>query len=336
MSEKNHAGSKDKDWLRCLRDALGNPPKLPSWARILLTLLIAGWIFPKVDWLGLRISLSRCDGRLLFLAFCSSGLAFLLSTTRWRLLLSRQEINLPWILTARLALIGLFFNLFMLGSTGGDAAKFFVSIKHAPNRKGRLLLSLMQDRLMGLGGHLLVLTAFIGRQRLVLWSHPALRPFVAGVPAACGIFLLLLPLGRLWVRLESHPQPNDSFGVFQVLKSVGQIPFLATLGLAVAIHLASVSSGYFAARSMGIGISYLQAGLVFELTALALVLPITVAGLGVREGVLIWLLGIFGFDATGSAFGVSECLLGINLVWAGLGMIAFYRTRGNEVQSHGE
>jgi len=50
----------------------------------------------------------------------------------------------------------------------------------------------------------------------------------------------------------------------------------------------------------------------------------TIAGLGVRDGMLIWLLAIFGFRATGQAISLSICLLSISLFWAFAGGVAFF------------
>ena len=63
-------------------------------------------------------------------------------------------------------------------------------------------------------------------------------------------------------------------------------------------------------------------------TALALSLPITIAGLGVREGILLWLLAMFGLRETEMAIGLSACLLGISLSWALVGAVAAYLSLG--------
>ena len=63
---------------------------------------------------------------------------------------------------------------------------------------------------------------------------------------------------------------------------------------------------------------------MFCVTALALSLPITIAGLGVRDGMIIWMLSAFGFRDMGAAAGVSACMLGAALVLSLAGGLAFY------------
>ena len=78
------------------------------------------------------------------------------------------------------------------------------------------------------------------------------------------------------------------------------------------------------ARAVGLVISFTAAGIVLGFTALALSLPITIAGLGVRDGMLIWMLATFGFTVIGKAIALSTCLLGISLFWAFAGGVAFF------------
>lgn len=90
------------------------------------------------------------------------------------------------------------------------------------------------------------------------------------------------------------------------------------------LHGLVITAGFLTARAVRIAISLSEAGTVLGVTALALSLPITIAGLGVRDGMLIWLLAIFGFRATGQAISLSICLLSINLFWAFAGGVAFF------------
>ena len=65
----------------------------------------------------------------------SLGCAFLLQTERWRRLLRVQEINLGWWRTLRVYLIGAFFNLFLLGATGGDIVKIYYAMRETVFQK---------------------------------------------------------------------------------------------------------------------------------------------------------------------------------------------------------
>jgi len=247
--------SKGREWnfLKWLGRRVGTLSSLPIIWRAAFTVVIASWVFPRIDWRGLRIVLVRCDWNLLFAALCTSGATFLASTFRWRSLLFLQAINLRWSETARLALIGAFFGTFTLGAAGGDTARFLAASVHVPDRKGRLAWSLVQDRLFGLGGLLMVLTVFIWLEGELLWHHPAMRPLIVALPIAGVSFFLVLLL--LIFRTRSNPNaPDNKPSALQVSGiSVDRGSVVLILGASVLIskgpkwfHIAAVATFVFA------------------------------------------------------------------------------------------
>ena len=59
-------------------------------------------------------------------------------------------------------MVGAFFNLFLLGSTGGDAVKaFYVLRESPPERRAGAILAVIMDRLLGLLALILLAAVFI-------------------------------------------------------------------------------------------------------------------------------------------------------------------------------
>lgn len=115
-----------------------------------------------------------------------------------------------------------------------------------------------------------------------------------------------------------------NFGLKAIRLSFPKAVFLPAMGLSLLIHALVLVAGYLAAQAVGIKISFFEAGAVLGLTFLALAVPVTIAGLGVREGMLIWLLAVFGYKSTSAAIGMSGCLLSIALFWAAVGGMFFF------------
>lgn len=298
-------------------------------ARGCLTVLVVVYVVNQVDWEVLRGTLRRIDPLKLTAAICLQGCAIAVAVTRWRTLLANQGIRLSWFRTAQLSLMGLFFNLFFLGSLGGDAAKFIGTLAHAPKRKARLALSLIQDRLIGLGGLLVLLTGLIVKYRHLLWSDLTTRPLTLVIPGACAAFLG--GTATLWMLFDPKLDKDQEYSwrgrnfTFKALRESFPKPvFISVLSLSLLVHALVIVAGYLAANAVDLDIPLSAAGVVLGVTALVLSLPITIAGLGVREGMLIWLLTVFGFRQMEMAIGLSACLLGINLFWAFAGGLAFY------------
>ncbi|NDG73489.1 MAG: hypothetical protein EBY32_19740, partial [Proteobacteria bacterium] len=59
------------------------------------------------------------------------GGGLLLQAKRWLILLEVQGIVISYWRSLRILLIGMFFNLFLLGSTGGDIIKIFLIMREA-------------------------------------------------------------------------------------------------------------------------------------------------------------------------------------------------------------
>lgn len=303
-------------------------------SRIVLTAVVIAYVYRRVDWDILDESLRLTEPLKLAVAVCLQGCAIAVAAARWQTLLANHGILLSWRQTARLTLAGLFFNLLFLGSVGGDVARFAGTLGHAADRKARLALSLVQDRFIGLGALLLLAAGFIGLQGPRLWAESSVRPLILGVPIACGAYLAVVVI--LWVLADTAVPANGSkplhwwnLALKAIRLSFPKQILLPVMGLSLLIHMLVFVAGYLAAHAVGINISFSEAGAVLGLTFLALALPVTIAGLGVREGMLLWLLAVFGYKSTAGAIGLSGCLLGIALLWAavGGGMFFFFGPR---------
>src|SRR5438876_8523299 len=69
---------------------------------------------------------------------------------RWHVLLKVQGIRLTFARLSGLFLIGMFYNQFLPGGTGGDIIKSYFLLKETPDKKAGALLAVVFDRLIGL------------------------------------------------------------------------------------------------------------------------------------------------------------------------------------------
>src|SRR4051794_40916041 len=74
----------------------------------------------------------------------------LAAAIRWQVLLRVQKIHLSNMRVGGLFLIGMFYNQFMPGGTGGDIIKSYLLLKETPDKKAGALLAVLFDRLIGL------------------------------------------------------------------------------------------------------------------------------------------------------------------------------------------
>lgn len=74
----------------------------------------------------------------------------LAAAIRWQVLLRVQGIRLSNMRVGGLFLIGMFYNQFMPGGTGGDIIKSYLLLKETPQKKAGALLAVLFDRVIGL------------------------------------------------------------------------------------------------------------------------------------------------------------------------------------------
>src|SRR5438874_5532159 len=72
------------------------------------------------------------------------------AAVRWHVLLKVQKIHLSVRRLTGLFFIGIFYNQFLPGGTGGDIIKSYYLLKETPDKKAGALLAVVFDRFIGL------------------------------------------------------------------------------------------------------------------------------------------------------------------------------------------
>jgi uncharacterized protein (TIRG00374 family) len=126
--------------------------------KILLTLLqlaVTGgllyWVFhdPAVR-AAMGVAIREAHYRWILAAIIAYIIVEVAAAWRWKILLKVQDINLSNARIAGLFLIGMFYNQFLPGGTGGDIVKTYLLWKETPGKKPGALLAVLFDRMIGL------------------------------------------------------------------------------------------------------------------------------------------------------------------------------------------
>ena len=126
--------------------------------RILLTILqlsvtvaLLYWVFhdPKQRAV-MGAALRTADYRWILAGIAAYVIVEIAAALRWQVLLQVQGIHLSFRRTSGLFLIGMFYNQFLPGGTGGDIVKSYLLLKETPDKKAGALLAVVFDRLIGL------------------------------------------------------------------------------------------------------------------------------------------------------------------------------------------
>jgi uncharacterized protein (TIRG00374 family) len=230
----------------------------------------------------------------------------ILATVRWKILLKVQGIDMGWVRTWQLFMIGMFFNLFMLGSTGGDVVKMFLTMREARDNKAAALLSVFMDRVIGMMALILISLGFLYFRYDLLSHSPAssallttlLWLLAAAVVVTVGMFVGSA-LG--WVHYLPQWMPlrgrivEVSAACHLYAKGWRQTiwAFLVSFPLFAMFFI----TFYCAARAFTDVLGLVDVFSVLPIVAVITAIPISVSGIGLRESLFVSLLAPFGVGA---------------------------------------
>lgn len=283
---------------------------MPAWAGMLLRVAITAALLAvglrSVEWSKILALFATVDWRWWLGGFAAGMIAQLIAAIRWAAL--ARPIGFPFStgLFVWRFFEGVFFNLCLPGSIGGDLVKAY---RLADSTHGRLLAgcTVLADRLTGLSAlGVLAGAAAIAKE----WSLGLETTLAVGAALLVAVLIAIwLGVGSLDRLIELFPQQHAARQFIAQLLPYQVRPSLMTKAVAWSLLVQAGGAVAVALIARGIGVS-LPISIWFAvvpLIALAMVLPISISGVGVREGGLAFLLAPSGVPA--------EQAVAIGLLW---------------------
>ncbi|MEM9443975.1 MAG: lysylphosphatidylglycerol synthase transmembrane domain-containing protein [Verrucomicrobiota bacterium] len=273
---------------------------------ILVGILAFIFLFTDFSFAKLVGHITSADPWMLLGSFCCFGLVAVFVSYRWYYLLKIQEIYVSQFVAIQLSFIGIFFNSFLLGSTGGDVVRAVYILRYAPDKKARAFLSILMDRVIGfiillIVGALLLLTQIevISHDERTIWMAYSVYAFLAcgvvGMIAAYFFPLSWIPqtLQSLWIKVPKREIIEQLYFGFKDHGKHWKHSFTAII-LSLALITSNFTSAYLITTALGVDASYLTVALIFVITVIVMGLPISLGGIGTREAALLFLFVLFG------------------------------------------
>lgn len=240
------------------------------------------------------------------------------SALRWQAYLEALELPLPYRTLFRLYFVGTFFNAFLPTGIGGDAYKA-VRVGRGRGSLAPAFASVFLDRFAGvvaLSAFGFVSSAYLLAGGDVRRGVPLLAlALSAGIMGAATLLLWggerLLGRGRL-IRHE-----GIGGRIRRAVRSIhqaGRHPDAAARGYLFGVVFQALGLTYhvMAARAFGLPVPLAAMACIVVISSVATMIPLSVNGLGFREGAYVWALGRYGVgrpEATAFALLVLAVLL---------------------------
>ncbi len=255
-------------------------------------------------------ALTRAHTGWIMLALVAFCLAEVFGVMRWQVLLRVQGITVGWLRLQALVLIGLFFNVFMPGGTGGDVVKIYYLLKETPGRKPAALLAAMVDRIIGLMALILLAAVVILLRYDWLTSTPVTSGLLYTLMMIFGSALAFVFISfgltasglihRLPAKLPLREKLIEMSVAYRLYARAWRSTLLA-LVLSLPVHFLSFVQFYFVARAFSAAagkVTLLDFSALMPIVNTLTAMPISIGGAGLREGLFVRLLGdLCGVDA---------------------------------------
>ena len=226
-----------------------------------------------------------------------------ISAVRWAVLARPLGIRAPFKDLASYCLIGMFFNLFAPGTVGGDVTRVYYLVKDQ-EQTGRqrwsvstmhATMSVLMDRVIGMG-----VLVWLGAAGLLLYPNYAVPSAIRKLTFALALAFLIgglaMPLLRRFLPQDSHPLVVKLRLILMSYRDHWQaIPQAVVLSFLV--HLVQSWMHVVMGRALNLNIPFSFAIIVYPLVGTFSALPVSLNGLGLREGGYIFMLAVIGINS---------------------------------------
>ncbi len=293
-------------------------------ARALVGAGLLCWLFFKTDIKAVLACFNSIPVWAWTSAVISTFLCQLTSVIRWNILGATSGFKVSFSSYFRYYFIGNFFSLFLPSSIGGDVFKIFMLSK-GESRRMDALMTVLADR--GFGICLLVLIACFAGFFEGWLVNDRLKILILGAAPVAMAGLVMPPfLEKFFQKL---PWPDLQKFLFNaVIFWKNKQTLAVVIFLSFMVQFFGIIPVIFLDRGMEIGQSGMFYFYVIPLVVLFVLLPVTFNGLGLREGALVYFLGLKGVPAE-KAISLGLAMLVSQMLVALLGGI-FYVFHGQE------
>ena len=275
--------------------------------KIAVSVALVGWILHRAGLREVGNAFRTADPFFIFLSFCLYPLGWVVSVARWRLLLKALGGEAGYGLLLRSLLVGIFFNNLLPGTMGGDAVRVYDTARSGLSG-ARAVAVIVVDRFLGLTALLLFAALALTAEESAVRRSPSLPYWVGGgvAVALLASWLLFTPsrrvaalAGRLRAALPERgwrlfDRVHDALFAFQGRYGVLGKGFL----LSIAVQSLVVANAIVLTSALHIRVAPVNFFFMVPLALFAMMAPVSINGVGVRESVWVFFLVPFGVAAS--------------------------------------
>jgi len=303
--------------------------RLVNLLKVCLSLALLALLLKQVGWEQTLETLGKARFPYLAAAFMLYLVGSVVRAYRWQILLSALRTDIPLARLTVLYFVGTFFSNFLPTGIGGDVVRIY-ELSRQSKRPIESVGTVLLDRATGL------LVLFLIALMALLFSFQLIAPNLAAVIvllclgswAGLGLILKRDWLER-WGLMKLMARIKPLGELYESVTSCGPRAIGGALVISFVFNVLLIAVNYLIALSLGVNIPIWYFLLFIPLISFLLVLPISLSGLGVREGGYVYLFAQAGVSAP-LALAMSLLFYALNVATGLIGgaLYAFEGARG--------
>jgi len=296
---------------------------MKTWGLLALKIALSGaliWYFiGKSDLGAVMESLRQVDAATVVAVLALFLAQMVLVAWRWSALLRLVGVGKGFSFheIVRTVWSATFFNTTLVSSVGGDAFRLWTIVR-AGNPLGKSVNSIFLDRLTALMALMILIAISLPYVMELIADEAAFLSYALLIAAFLAGFAALFHADRLPRQIQHWRLVRGLANLAADTRrlSLHMDNLLPVAALSLLVHIINIFVVYVLARGLEIGISFLDCFFLVPPVILAMTLPISIAGWGVREGAMIVSLGLIGVSQESAL--VLSILFGLGITLAAL------------------
>ena len=305
--------------------------------KLVLTVLLLGVLGYQLDLRTLASVIGSARLGPLLLAVLLQLSLILIAVVRWKIILSYFTTQISYLQALRIVFMGNFFSLFLPSAIGGDVFRAYYVSRRAKKGLSRMLTTTFLDRSAGLCALLLIGLCSSLYSDISVEGVPLSRVFIT-LTTVCFLVNVVVfhdwshrATGRLLSRCGFDALDKKLQLIYEGLRALIRAPgsVFVIIGLSLIIQFVAVCVMWFAAHSLNFDSSFGVFLIFIPLVNLSIMIPITINGFGLREGLYLLLFAELGTqDEIAVALGLLQFVIVMIVALPGGPIYSLYKAEG--------
>jgi uncharacterized protein (TIRG00374 family) len=297
---------------------------VPIILRLLIASFILFFIFRKIPISEVGSAMGQTDLRYALAAFLATFFVHLGASYRLQKLCALQTINLSALEVFKINTSSRFYGLFLPGGNFTGIAIRFYRLSVFKQKYAQAIFAMLSDRIFATIT-LLIVGAFFGIIESPNETNSFFNLLIIALVSLLVIFILIAFMKPASVSstLMRWAGRFKSGKIKQFINSTAYQPQLPSgaitllLLLSCILHILGIISYYLICVSLGLNLSFVSIGWIRSTVILATMIPVSISGIGLREGAIVLLLNIYNIQ-TDDALAFSFIIFSITVLGIGI------------------